>query len=75
MKLLKLNIAMFIATGLSLSAGALLMLTHALEAHYVWLVSDFIWLAYFTKKKDRWGQVLFTIYLIQILIGIWMWSQ
>ena len=65
---------MFIATGLSLTGGALLMTTHALEAHYVWVLADSMWLGYFTKKKDKWGIILFSIYLIQILIGIWMWS-
>ena len=65
---------MLIATGLSLTGGVLLMLTHALEAHYAWLAGDLIWLAYFRKKNDFWGQVLFSIYLIEILIGIWMWS-
>jgi nicotinamide riboside transporter PnuC len=65
---------MFIATGLSLIGGALMMMRYALEAHYVWLVGDIIWLAYFRKKKDYWGQILFSIYLVEILIGIWMWS-
>lgn len=50
------------------------MLTHALQAHYVWLVGDLIWLGYFRIKKDFWGQVHFSIYLVEILIGIWMWS-
>ena len=74
MRLSKLDIVMFIATALSVTGGALLMLTHVLEAHYVWLVGDFIWFVYFRKKNDFWGQVLFSIYLIEILIGIWMWS-
>ena len=70
----KIDMVMFIATGLSLTGGALLMTTHALQAHYIWLVADSIWLVYFKKKNDSWGQILFSVYLMQILIGIWMWS-
>lgn len=66
---------MFIATTLSVTGGALLMLTYVLQAHYTWLVGDLIWHGYFRMKKDIWGEILVTIYLIEILIGIWMWSN
>jgi len=59
----------------SVIGGFLVALTYPLEGHCIWLVSNSLWLIHFKQSKDIWAFRLFSLYMLQVFIGIYMWSR